>query len=58
MSPDRRTAAEAGAGGEASDRPAGDAEAEPDSPVFVAPSDLLDHRAEEEDLMARSLLGL
>ena len=38
-------------------RQPGDPDA-PQGPVFVAPSALLDHRAEEKDLMARSLLGL
>jgi diguanylate cyclase (GGDEF)-like protein len=54
----RRALAEARLGDEARDRPPAETDTDSDTPVFAAPSDLLDHRAEEKDLMARSLLGL
>lgn len=58
MSSGRGPRAETRAAGEVSERrPSEEVAAEADAPVF-APSDLLDHRAEEKDLMARSLLGL
>ena len=63
MSSGRATAAGERVGDRADDGPRPSPEPDSDAshsdaPVFVAPSDLLDHRAEEKDLMARSLLGL